>query len=477
MVSASTLQKMSSSEHLYPFLLAAIEACIVNVVCVGLANIGFLGSTDALIPLWLPFLLIATACWITRYPTQRLQHTFPALQQQENERGYPQPLLALLLTLIILELLFFVCATIYAPLLDISWLTDTPLLSAVRIIIVLAIAIFLCWRGIQIARSRLDTDAIGRILRIVVVCLALILVQRVVQELLYHDEIAHEDIALFFLVTLFACLSLFAYPLAQRVYLLRFSTENREVFKKQEYVLLCGTALFYLFALLSLWYVIFLYNHWIVVGTRLGAKYLPKVAHQTPKVPTSKGSPEQLDLPVFPWLRVAFFVALTLLIIALVLWAVRRLLAHRSDDIHESLWSWALFWRQLKAFTYDLFTRFFSFQKEDKVGEPPRVEKPVEVSQVETVQRTPTMHPIRELYRTVLQYAKSAGYPRSRSETPDEFCRRLSQHFPFAEPQLELITHAYIATRYGQSIPDETEIVRLRDAWGELERRWQEDSE
>ncbi len=477
MMSASTLQKMSISEHLYPFLLAALEACVANIVCVGLANISFLGSNDVLIPLWLPFLLIAATCWITRYPTQRLQHTFSTLQQQENDRRYPQPLLALLLTLIILELLFFVCAAIYAPLLDTSWLTDAPLLTAVRIIIVLAVAIFLCWRGIQIARSRLDTDTIGRILRIVVVCLALILVQRVVQELLYHDEIAHEDTALFFLVTLFACLSLFTYPLAQRVYLLSFSTEKREVFKRQEYVLLCGTAIFYLFALLSLWYVIFLYNHWIVIGTKLGAKYLPKKGRKTLIVPTAKGSHVQLDIPIFPWLRVSFFVILGLLLVACIVWAVRRLLARRSDDIHESLWSWSLFWRQLKTFTYGLLTRFFTFQKEDKVRELPQVKKPVEVSPVETIQRTPTMHPIRELYRTVLQYAKSVGYPRSRYETPDEFCKRLIQHFPFAEPQLELITHAYTATRYGQSLPDEAEIVHLRDAWGALQQRWQEDSE
>jgi len=209
-VSASTLQKMGIGEHLFPFLLAGLEACVVDIVCVGLANIGFLGSTDLLFPLWLPFLLIATACWVTRYPTQRMLHTFPALHQQENERRYPQPLLALLCTLLLIELLFIVCAGIYAPF-DLSWLTSATALTLqdlVRIVVFLGVAVFLCWCGVQIARSHVDTDSIGRNLRIVVVCLALIIVQRVVQELLYHDEMAHEDTALFFLVMLFACLSL-----------------------------------------------------------------------------------------------------------------------------------------------------------------------------------------------------------------------------------------------------------------------------
>lgn len=479
-MSAPTLQKMSTGEHLFPFLLAALEACVVDIVCIGLANIGFLGSNNALFPLWLPFLLIATACWFTRYPTLRILHTFPALQQQENERRYPQPLLALWLTLGLIALLFLVCEQMYTPF-DLSWLTGPTaftLLDLVRIVIVLAIAALLCWRGVQIARSHIDTDSIERTLRVVVGCLIVVIVQRVVQERLYSGELPHDDVALFFLIALFACLSLFAYPVAQRVYLFRSHTmEMRETFKRQEYVFLCGTALFYLLALLSLWYVIFLNNHWFIVGGRVGVKYLPLKKRKILTIPTPRGSSGQLLVSVFPWLRIAFFVVLGLLIVALVVWAVRRWLARRPADVHESLWSWSLFWRQLKAFIYGLFTRFFFYKKADKKGEQPRVEKPVAVLQAEIIQRIPTMHPIRELYRTVLQYAKGIGYPRSGSETPDEFCRRLSQHFPFAEPQLELITNAYIATRYGQSLPDEAEIVRVRDAWGELERRWQEDRE
>ncbi len=474
-VSASTLQKMGTGEHLFPFLLAALEACVVNIVCIGLANFGFLGSTDLLFPLWLPFLLIATACWMTRYPTQRMLHTFPVLQQQETERCYPQPLLTLLFTLVLIELLFFVCAGMYTPF-DLSWLTSATALmlpDLVRIGVLLGVAVFLCWRGVQIALSHMDTDSIGRNLRVVVMCLALIIVQRVVQELLYSGQMAHDDVALFFLLVLFACLSLFTYPLAQRVYLFRFHTTGiREPFKRQEYVFLWTTALFYLLALVGLWYVIARYNHWFVLGSKI-AEHPSSNGHETrspfPKLSIEMG-PAKIIAEIPATSKIVFFICVGVIILVLLVRAIRRWLAQLPDDIHESTWSWPLFWSQLKAFISAFLARFLPSISE-------REEKIVKSLQEETIHSETAIHTIRELYRVLLQQAKRAGYPRNRNETPSEYCTRLSQNFPFAEPQLSTITNAYIATRYGQYMPNEAEIVRVRDAWGELVKQWQEDTQ
>lgn len=453
----------------------------MDIVCVVLANISFLGSNDTLIPLWLPFPLIATACWITRYPTQRMLHTFPALQQQENERRSPQPLLTLWLALVLIELLFFVCARMYIPF-DLSWLTSTTaftFLDLVRIGGLFGVAVFLCWRGVQIARSHMDTDSIGRNLRIVVVCLALIVVQRIVQELLYSGQMVHDDVTLFFLVALFVCLSLFAYPVAQRVYLFRFhSMEMQEFFKKQEYVLLGSTGIFYLFALASLWYIIAHYNLWFVSGTRIAAPP-PSSGHEThfpfPKLPVGNIGPAKIIAEAPATFKIVFLICIGIILIVWVVRTICRWLAQLPDDIHESTWSWSLFWSQLKGFIASLFTRFYASGLRESALRG-RESNQVTI-QKEIISSNLPVHTIRELYRTLLQRMEHAGYPRGRNETPIEYCKRLSQKFPHVEPQLAMLTDAYVATRYGKYMPDNAEITLLQETWVELEQHWQENTQ
>jgi hypothetical protein len=73
-----------------------------------------------------------------------------------------------------------------------------------------------------------------------------------------------------------------------------------------------------------------------------------------------------------------------------------------------------------------------------------------------------------------LQRTERDGHPRGRNETPIEYCKRLSQKFPFVEARLAVITNAYIATRYGKYMPDEAEMASLQETWAELEQHWQE---
>ncbi len=41
-----------------------------------------------------------------------------------------------------------------------------------------------------------------------------------------------------------------------------------------------------------------------------------------------------------------------------------------------------------------------------------------------------------------------------------------------AEPHLAMITEVYTATRYGDVVPDEDDVVRVRNSWTELEQKW-----
>jgi hypothetical protein len=192
---------------------------------------------------------------------------------------------------------------------------------------------------------------------------------------------------------------------------------------------------------------------------------IPKGVAQRVKI-----KPPQGDSAVFA----AFVVILKILIPVLLLvaavlilrWALRRrqrVLARsprRAQELHESLWSWLLFWTQFKALLRALFGRFFP-QK-----------TPAEVqSAIEEEQSEPAVRSIREIYRALLKRAAAHGYPRKKDETPYEFKHRLDEKIPLAEPQLASVTTAYSAARYGGIVPAEDELAHIRQEWTTLEQK------
>jgi hypothetical protein len=87
------------------------------------------------------------------------------------------------------------------------------------------------------------------------------------------------------------------------------------------------------------------------------------------------------------------------------------------------------------------------------------------------MQGGPTTRSIRELYRALLRWAASRGYARKKYETPYEFQQRLHEHFPQTEPELGVVTEVYTATRYGEVVPDEDEVDRVRQMWMNLQQK------
>lgn len=78
------------------------------------------------------------------------------------------------------------------------------------------------------------------------------------------------------------------------------------------------------------------------------------------------------------------------------------------------------------------------------------------------------IYDIRVLYRSLLKEAASQGYPRQQYETPFEFETRLAEHLPSLKSLLTTITKLYVAARYDEYIPQETEIAHIHSLWASL---------
>jgi hypothetical protein len=72
---------------------------------------------------------------------------------------------------------------------------------------------------------------------------------------------------------------------------------------------------------------------------------------------------------------------------------------------------------------------------------------------------------IRRIYAQMEKLAGVRGYPRALSETPYEYRRELGQAFPEQVGDVQLITEAYVAVRYGEVPEDHQELEVVRAAW------------
>jgi hypothetical protein len=171
---------------------------------------------------------------------------------------------------------------------------------------------------------------------------------------------------------------------------------------------------------------------------------------------------------IIPILSIALPILFVALMALLIRWTLhrrqraRKRVNRRNQDIHESLWSWTLFWTQLRSIIRALFARFKHRNVTTEDG----------VVILEEIKGEPAARTIREIYRAFLQKATRHGYPRRRFETPYEFKQRLDEKVPLTEPQLELITEAYALTRYSGEVPGEAQLAQIRTNWIELEQKW-----
>ena len=76
-----------------------------------------------------------------------------------------------------------------------------------------------------------------------------------------------------------------------------------------------------------------------------------------------------------------------------------------------------------------------------------------------------TIRSIRRAYQQLCAAAAAAGHPRDDSETPYEYLPRLGELWPHNQPDLRLITEAYVKIRYGTLPETRTELEKILAAW------------
>lgn len=160
-----------------------------------------------------------------------------------------------------------------------------------------------------------------------------------------------------------------------------------------------------------------------------------------------------------------------LVLLCLRLWLKRKHLPRKAArrDRRESIWSWDLFWAQLRQVLRHLFSHL-GRRTQRKGGQD--VEKRSALAA--DLGLPSTARDVREIYRLLLAWCTTHGYPRLENETPHEFERRLVLQFPGAQAHLTIITGAYVASRYGAASHGEQEVTRLQSEWRALLTLWQE---
>jgi hypothetical protein len=506
----------SLGEALVPFFLALVEACWFEGILLGLAGLDFLQTRTALLPFWGPPLLLCVSLWLflrVLYREAALSETATTDQREQGTR--PPAGFGLLLSTLALLALVLIWLHIYAVsnfLLDPRWLlafaNDLLSLNAhfYQALAIVAMTVYFCWRGSRLAQTAIEP---GHVWRQMWAGLAILLAVILVRAGLGRTSDNVDTIVLVLLPPAFLYFALSAHALARISFVRRshpFGLEGNIVAQERAVLSIIGGVGLVLFVVTLLGGALFsaaffnsLHPAWQAFAaiydwlTRLISLVLSWIAlpifwlitwlasllprqHDKPALPTSnagKLSPLAPLSPVSPGLVLVSRILLPLLIVfilILVLFFIARrrkqLRIRRnraSGDVHESVWSWSLFWLQLKAFLATLFRR------KQASGE-----NAADARDTDEASATPAARTIRELYRALLQKATSLGYVRRRHETPREFQQRLDELHPTNnEPQLGLITEAYSFTRYGGNAPDAFDLARAQRAWDELRQKWE----
>lgn len=511
-------------EIVLPYLFAAMETCWIDAIFIGLASLDLFQSHDPLMPLWSPFLLIIGSQWLLsmmerRGATAGDDNTGGASNEDEGEAGGKTTSSGSALSVLFMAIvtLFIIWLSVYtgtAMLVDPRWLlamiNDILLLdgNAYHVFVIVGFALYFCWRGIRLLTREYEPSQIFNALRLGMGVIIAVILLRAGQE--SAGLVLHDDLTILLLVPIFLFLSLAAHSLARVTFMRHTHPVGLDGdASTQERFILTITGIIGGVLLLLSWLIETFASSSILVETQqffnlLGAAYnvfvrglayvlvflatpffwlfewwtsrfppqLPKIQHvggrPLPPKPLHPAPPPQLLIE--PFLRVIVPILILLAIIIVVRLLLRRrrrvqLVARkRREEVRESLWSWSLFWAQLKALLHLLFGRFLPKKAIEEQAQVETGDLPTE----------PTARSIREIYRLLLRHAASRGYPRKRDETPDEFKQRLHKHVPQGESQLATVTQAYNATRYGGVVPDEAEVGRVRQEWGVLEQRWRE---
>ncbi|MBE3558328.1 MAG: DUF4129 domain-containing protein [Ktedonobacteraceae bacterium] len=495
----------SWGERALPLLFAALEACWVNGILIGFASTGFFGMHAAVIPLWSSFVVLMGATWLVRYLERHDSATGQQhLSGQLAGSHWLYVLLAAVLLLIIWSSVYATSAFFLDPRWLLSLMNDLLLLSplAYHVLGTVLITGYLCWRGARIARFEIEPARVYRTL-----CLGAVIILAVILILAASHTGNEYTLSLLLLIPLFLSLALMAHALASTVFVRRMyagrlqgsiGEQERSLFMAVSSV---GAVLFLLALLAGLlagpsflvdvqrflapagvlydWLVQGLAHlavlvltpvFWLLDALHLQIQLPRQRLLSSPVAPSSRpATPPEAVILAAAILKVALPIILIALCILLIWLALRRRRVRlerreRDQDVHESLWSWQLFWNQLWTLLLALWRRFFAHAATQPVS--------MRTGEVE-MGGEPAARSIREIYRALLKATADRGYARRKDETPHEFRHRLKERQPQLEPQLEILTDAYTVVRYGQHVPDAAGVAEAQQSWLQLQQKMQ----
>jgi Domain of unknown function (DUF4129) len=495
----------SLGEFLLPSLLGAMESCWIAAALIGLAGTGFLGTNTPLLPFWAPFVFIIGTQWLFYFIDRR----------DENTRHAPQ-----FIALAVLFCLFIIWLQVYTPvsgIFDPRWLaslfSDTLFLNNhfFQVVFIVALSFLLSWRGLRLISRTIEPSIISRALFLGIAVIIAVIV--LVAQLASGSAASRSGALLFLLIPLFLYLSLASHALARIAFVRRTHSTGLQgsIVAQERAVITVMGLLGAVLLIITIFIAIFAGPAFFTsalhtlapLGTAIANAYnwlvgiiadiiifltaplfwlinwlTHLVSPKTTGLPTVRriGLRPPKTSPVSPASNPALLLILKILVPVIVLLViillVRRALRHRKKtrvrrrlregDFHESLWSWSLFWSQLRAILRSIFGRF--------LPQPPTVAQPVAAQLAEPAD--PAARDIRAMYRAFLKKAAARGYARKKDETPDELRQRLDEKTPLVEPQLGAITEAYTMVRYGESLPNASDVAYVLGKWSELDQKW-----
>jgi hypothetical protein len=501
-------QAPSWGERLLPLIFAAMEACWVDGILIALAGANFFGSHEPVLPLWTPLVLIAGSAWLVAYLERRelAAGNVPTTETQRKAISGS----SLFIVLLVIVALISIWSSVYASsgyLIDPRWLltmlSDLLLLSpqAYHVLGIIALSIYFCWRGLSLARRTIEPSMVLRHLRVGVGIFVLVIIVRASAGDQFYGELL-----LLFLLPCFLAFALIAHALARAIFVRQMhpiGLLGNIAVQEGSVLVVVGaiSAILLLFAMLlgtfaspaflaqvhqALAPVGLLYN-WLVGLLAQVIVFLmtpifwlfsllphnEQLPH-VPVIPIKSGRPRPTTTPEAVIVTaVVLKAALPLLVIVGLCFLVWRLLRRRrvvlrrrDQDLHESVWSWQLFWAQVLGLLSALWLRLFGRKQLEAPAAQPAIEIPGE----------PTARTIREIYRALLSWAAGRGYARKKDETPHEFQQRLHKGLSYSEPELGTITDAYSLVRYGEAVPEESEVTLVQGQWMALQRKEQPSS-
>ena len=180
-----------------------------------------------------------------------------------------------------------------------------------------------------------------------------------------------------------------------------------------------------------------------------------------PNKPNTQGSLSPIILLIIKLVVLA-------LIAAWVIWLImkaiqRRHQAELTEDVQEereSLWSWTGFLADILVFLKSLF-RLFKRKKKAVTADM--------AADWQAVDGNPGRRlTIREIYRHLLRQGARLKMPREKYETPSEYAQRLGKSLPDEKEPLNEITDLYIDARYGEHVIEEKSIDKANNIWRTL---------